>query len=82
MVRGKKSLCIWSRSHYQDSHHTHTHIKIFSETRSPMILKLGVQHPGLKVHKVSINDDPWLTVTYFTARSNLAAFAFEWEKLL
>ena len=35
-----------------------------------MILKLGMSHRGLKVYKVCINDDPGLTLTYFTARSN------------
>ena len=30
----------------------------------------------VEVFKVSINDDPGLTLTYFTARSNLAACAF------
>ena len=47
-----------------------------------MILKLGMQHWGIKLHKVYINDDPWLTLTYFTARSNLVAYVFEWGKLL
>ena len=37
-----------------------------------MILKLGMQH-GFKLYKVDINDDPELTLTYFTARSNWAA---------
>ena len=26
------------------------------------------------------NDDPGLTLTYFTARSNLVPYAFVWEK--
>ena len=43
-----------------------------------MILKLGLQHQGLKLYKVYINDDPGLT--YFMARSNLIAYAFEWGK--
>ena len=34
-----------------------------------MILKLGMQHQGLKLYKVYVNDDPGLTLTYFTARS-------------
>ena len=42
-----------------------------------MILKLGMQHWGIKVYKVCINDDPELTLTYFTTRSNLVAYAFE-----
>ena len=44
-----------------------------------MILKLGMQHRGLKRYKVYINGDHELTLTYFTARSNLVACAFEWE---
>ena len=32
--------------------------------------------------QVCINGDPGLTLTYFTARSNLVACLFEWEKLL
>ena len=32
--------------------------------------KLGMDHQGLKVYKMYINDDPGLTLTYFTARSN------------
>ena len=36
-----------------------------------MILKLGMQHRGLKLFKVYINGDPSLTLTYFKARSNL-----------
>ena len=43
----------------------------FSATRLPMILKLGILHWGLKLYTVNINDDPGLTLTYFTARSNL-----------
>ena len=30
-----------------------------------MILKLGMQHCGLKLYKVYINGDPWLTLSYF-----------------
>ena len=45
-----------------------------------MILKLGMQHRGLKLYKIYINSDPRLTLTYFTARSNLVPYAFEWEK--
>ena len=45
-----------------------------------MILKLGMQHRGLKLYKVYKNSDPGLTLTYFTARSNLVPYAFVWEK--
>ena len=31
-------------------------------------------------NKVYINDDPGLTLTYFTARSNWFAYMFEWGK--
>ena len=34
----------------------------------------------LKYYQVCSNDDPVLTLTYFTARSNLVPYAFEWEK--
>ena len=47
-----------------------------------MILKLGMQHWGLKLYKVYINSYPGLTLTYFTARPNLVVCAFELEKLL
>ena len=46
-----------------------------------MILKLGMQHRGLKFYEVNINDDPGLTLTYFTARSNLVTKAFILEKV-
>ena len=35
-----------------------------------MTLKLGMHHWMLKNYKVYSNDDPGLTLTYFTARSN------------
>ena len=47
-----------------------------------MILKLSMQHLGLKFYNVYMNNDPVLTFTYFTARSNLATCTFEWGKLL
>ena len=53
--------------------------KIFSGTKRPMTLKVGMQHQVLKYYQVCSNDDP-LTVTYFTARSNLVPAAFVWEK--
>ena len=46
-------------------------LKNFSRTRSPMILKLGMQYLELKFYKVYINNNAGLTLTYFTARSNL-----------
>ena len=48
---------------------------------SPMALKLGsMQHRLLKYYQVCSNDYPGLTLTYFTARSNLVPYAFVWEK--
>ena len=47
-----------------------------------MILKLGMKHQTIKLYKVCINHDPWMTLTYFTARSTKVAHAFEWGKLL
>ena len=47
-----------------------------------MILKLGMRHWVLKLYKFYVNDDPGLTLTYFTARSNWVVYMFEWGKLL
>ena len=41
-----------------------------------MILIRGMDHRGLKVYKVYINDNLGLTLTYFTARSNLVKTAY------
>ena len=41
----------------------------FSRSRRPMILKLIMKHQAMELYKVSINHDPEMTVTYFTARS-------------
>ena len=45
-------------------------------TNSPMIMKLGMEHYVLKLYKVYINDNPELTLTYFTTMSNLAKLVF------
>ena len=52
----------------------------FSGTKQLMTLKLGVQHWVLEYYQVCSNDDPGLTMTYFTARSTLVPYAFVWEK--
>ena len=36
-----------------------------------MILKLGVQYRRFEVNTVYTNDDPGMTLTYFTARTNI-----------
>ena len=45
-----------------------------------MTLKLGMYHRVLEYYQVGSNDDPGLTLTYFTARSNFVTYAFVWEK--
>ena len=45
--------------------------KILSGTTEPITTKLGMKHWGLQLIIVYSNDDPWLTMTYFTTRSNL-----------
>ena len=45
-----------------------------------MTLKVGMQHRVLEYYQVYSNDDPGLTLTYITARSNLAEYAFVSEK--
>ena len=52
---------------------------IFSGTKKPMTLKVGMQHRVLKYFQICSNDDPELTLTYFTTRSNLIPYAFVWE---
>ena len=46
-----------------------------------MTLKVGMQHWVLEYYQVCSNDDPGMTLTYFTARSNLVPYAFVWEKV-
>ena len=45
-----------------------------------MTLKVGMRHRILKYYQVYSNDDPGLTLAYFTARSNLVPYAFGWGK--
>ena len=52
----------------------------FSGTEWPTTLKLGMQHQVLEYYQVCSNDAPGLTLTYFTARSDLVPYAFVWEK--
>ena len=53
----------------------------FSGTGGPIPTKLGMWHRGLQPVIVCSNNDPRVTVTYFTARSNLVTYAFLWEKV-
>ena len=43
-------------------------------------LEICMQHRVLQCYQVCSNDDPGLTLTFFTARSNLALYAFVCEK--
>ena len=45
-----------------------------------MTLKLGMQHWVLEYYQDCSNDDPGLTLIYFTAWPNLVPYAFVWEK--
>ena len=45
-----------------------------------MTLKIGMHHQVLEYYQVCSNDVPGLTLTYFTARSDLVPYAFVWEK--
>ena len=44
-----------------------------------MTLNLVMHHWVFEYYQVCSNDDPGLTLTYFTARSNLVPDAFVWE---
>ena len=52
----------------------------FSGTKRPMTLKLGKQYWVYRYYQVCSNDDPGLTLTYFTTRSNFLPYAFVREK--
>ena len=54
----------------------------FSITGGLISKKLGMKHGWLNYYIVCINHDPVMTLTYFTARSTLVAYAFEWENCL
>ena len=51
----------------------------FSGTDGPISPKLGMYHWGLLPIIVCSNDDPGVTLTYFTAMSNLVTLAFSIE---
>ena len=44
-------------------------------------MKLGMQHPELQPIINCSNDDPGVTLTYFTANSNFVTSVFLWEKV-
>ena len=52
-------------------------LKIFSRTRRLMTLGHGMYYFGCWTYLVCSNDDPRLTLTYLTPRSNLLPNAFK-----
>ena len=46
-----------------------------------MTLKDYMQYWVLKYYQICSNDDPGLTLTYFTAMSNMVPYAYVWEKV-
>ena len=52
-----------------------------SRNGGPIFTKLVVLHRGLQPIIVCSYNDPGLTLTYFTARSNLVTYAFLYEKM-
>ena len=55
--------------------------KIFSRTGRLISTKPVMYNWGLQPIIVCSNNDPGVTLTYFTARSNLVTEAFLWEKV-
>ena len=55
--------------------------EIFSRTKGPLTCGLVCSNGALGPIIVCSNDDPRLTLTYFTTRSNLVSYAFIWGKL-
>ena len=53
------------------------HLKIFSGTRRPAPLGLGMYYWWCEAYQFSSNDGPWLTLIYLTPRSNLLPNAFK-----
>ena len=53
---------------------------IFSGTERLMTLNVGMQHWVLRYYQICSNDGPGLTLSCFTARSNLVPYAFVQEK--
>ena len=53
---------------------------IFSGTKKPMTLNVGLRHWVLEYYQVCSNDDSGMTLAYFKASSNFVPYAFVWEK--
>ena len=51
------------------------------EPLETILMKLCMKHQRPKPFIICANYDPWLTLTYFTARSNFATWGFTWENV-
>ena len=82
--RGEESLYKWSRSHDQDGRPYMVKIlkNLLLQNQKSYDLETWHVLLGTQVLQVYINDDPGLTLTYFTARSKWVICTFEWGKLL
>ena len=81
-----KKICINGPGHMSKMAATPIYAKTFKnlllQNREFCDLETWHAALGLKFYKDGINDEPWLTLTYFTAWSKLVACKFEWETLL
>ena len=78
-----ESVCKWSKSHDQDGRHVHIWGKNLKKNSS---MEPKGQWPwnlvcSIEYYQIYSNDAPVLTLTYFTARSNLVPCTFVWEKV-
>ena len=48
--------------------------------RNRMAEELDMQHQELGFYQDCSNDDPWLTLTYFTAKPNSVTWALYWKR--
>ena len=73
MGRGNQSLFAASRSHDQDGQHTHM-INLQNQQRD--FHETWYLALGFRAYHSYANDDPGLTLTYLTIKSNLVASTF------
>ena len=85
MGKGKHKFCKNGHDHMTKMAAT-IHVKslkmLLLQNRKSYDLKTCHAALGLQLYKVCLNGDPGLTLTYFTARSNLVTGTFECEILL
>ena len=55
-------------------------LKTLKRTKRPMTSKFCMQHWVLEYYQVCSNDDPGMTLTYFTSRPTFVPYAFVWGK--